>query len=210
MNMVRLYYTAPALRDRIASALAQPGKSEGDLTPDDLSPLDEFHLRGHTATVELIELLGATPGKHILDAGAGLGGPARRLARTTGCRVTGVDLSTDLCDAGAYLNQRTGLTDLVSLVPGDVTDLTAFADNSFNGAWTMHVSMNIRDKAAFYREVARVVSAPAMATSTTPCPGPVMRAQVSWPRPTRQSAGYEVPASRCSKGGIRQTQPPSS
>ncbi len=157
MNMVRQYYTAPALRNRIATALALLGKSEGDLTPDDLSPLDEFHLRGHLATAELIELLRAAPGRHILDAGAGLGGPARRLAHTTGCRVTGVDLSADFCDAGTYLNQRTGLTNLVSLVSGDVTDLSEFADSSFDGAWTMHVSMNIRDKAAFYGELARVV-----------------------------------------------------
>lgn len=40
----------------------------------------------------LVEVLGTVPGDLVADIGCGVGGPARRLARTVGCRVLGVDL----------------------------------------------------------------------------------------------------------------------
>ena len=39
----------------------------------------------------------------VLDVGSGVGGPARFLAATYGCRVKGVDLSEPFVDAARYL-----------------------------------------------------------------------------------------------------------
>jgi len=36
---------------------------------------------------------GLEPSTRVLDLGCGIGGPARYLAATFGCKVTGVDLS---------------------------------------------------------------------------------------------------------------------
>ncbi len=154
---VEHHYASPGLIDRIENGLAKLGKSTTTLTIDDLAPVDEFHVRGAAATAELIQLLAPTPGMQVLDLGSGLGGPARRLARATGCAVTGVDLSADYCAAGTALTAWCGLSDLVHLQPGDVTDLAALADASFDAAWTIHVGMNIADKEAFYRAVQRVL-----------------------------------------------------
>ena len=44
----------------------------------------------------------------VLDVGSGVGGPARFLAATYGCRVTGVDLSEPFVNAARYLTERTG------------------------------------------------------------------------------------------------------
>ena len=44
----------------------------------------------------------------VLDVGSGVGGPARFLAATCGCQVTGVDLSEPFVDAARYLTERTG------------------------------------------------------------------------------------------------------
>ncbi|MEZ5667988.1 MAG: methyltransferase domain-containing protein [Alphaproteobacteria bacterium] len=148
------------LAGRIAAALDDAGKrvdGPDRLRLDDLAPVDEFHLCGPAATAALIARLDPAAGMHVLDAGCGLGGPARRLAQARGCRVTGVDLDAALCAAGNALSAWTGLDDRVALLRGDVTDLAAFADAGFDAAWSLHVGMNVADKHRFYREIARVL-----------------------------------------------------
>ncbi len=151
------HYGLPGLLARIDAGLGQLGVAPEALTLDHLAPVDEFHFRGPAATAELIALLDPQAGTHILDVGSGLGGPARRLAKATGCRVTGVDLSAEYCTVGNSLNQRLGLDSLVGLQTGDATDLSGFADATFDGAWTIHVGMNIADKQSFYTNVVRVL-----------------------------------------------------
>lgn len=157
MSDIEGHYAARDLAQRIETALARAGKRLDALTIDDLAPVDEFHVRGPAATEELIALLDPAPGAHVLDIGAGLGGPARRLARARGVRVTGIDLSADYVAAGSALNRRVGLDDRVRLVTQDATDLTRFDEASFDAAWTIHAAMNIADKTALYRGIARVL-----------------------------------------------------
>ncbi|MFN8493748.1 MAG: class I SAM-dependent methyltransferase [Caldilineaceae bacterium] len=157
LDNLKTHYAAPNLISRIEAGLAQLGKHPNALGPDDLSPVDEFHVRGPAATAELITLLAPTAEMHVLDVGAGLGGPARRLARATGCRVTGVDLSESYCTVGTILNEWTNLSQQVKLTPGDATNLAQFQNAIFDAAWTIHVGMNLADKAACYREVFRVL-----------------------------------------------------
>jgi len=150
-------YERPGLLDRIGVGLQKEGKSLATVTLDDLAAVDEFHLRGPAATNALIEMLDVKVGASVLDAGCGLGGPARRLAQSKGCNVTGVDLSREFCTVGNQLTAAVGLDTLVELHVGNVTDLTRFNDNAFDAAWTVHVGMNIADKAAFYGEIWRVL-----------------------------------------------------
>ncbi|TCS64955.1 SAM-dependent methyltransferase [Varunaivibrio sulfuroxidans] len=150
-------YVWPGLLGRIDAALIKQGRNCAAPSLDDLAPVDEFHLRGPAATGALIALMAAGENMHILDAGCGLGGPARRLAQTTGCRVTGVDLNAEFCAVGNTLSARMGLDDRVVLHPGDATDLRMFPAASFDGAWSIHAAMNIADKAALYRAIGRVL-----------------------------------------------------
>jgi ubiquinone/menaquinone biosynthesis C-methylase UbiE len=51
------------------------------------------HWSGPPVLVDrLASLLGTSAGDTVLDVGSGIGGPARRLAELTGCRVVGVDV----------------------------------------------------------------------------------------------------------------------
>ena len=102
-NTIKDHYASPGLLERIVQGLEAIGKSPATLNLNDLAAVDEFHLRGPEATQELIEILDVGVDSHVLDVGSGLGGPARRLANATGCRVTGVDLSEDYCSAGNTL-----------------------------------------------------------------------------------------------------------
>jgi SAM-dependent methyltransferase len=121
-----------------------------------LAGLDQFHVRGLAATVELAELAGIQPGMKIMDAGSGLGGSSRYLAGCCGCSVVGVDLTSSFVAVAKLLAQRTNLDHLVSYQVGDLTALS-LADEQFDIVWTQHVVMNIPDRRQVYRELRRVL-----------------------------------------------------
>lgn len=153
---VQAHYTRSGLGDLILSALEKAGKDLNRLTPEDLAPIDEFHIRGRVATLELARAAKVDATKRVLDVGSGVGGTSRCLAREFGCRVTGIDLTDEYCNTAAMLSERTGLAELVDYRQGDATSLP-FPDSSFDIVWTEHVAMNIPNKPRLYREMHRVL-----------------------------------------------------
>jgi SAM-dependent methyltransferase len=154
---VREHYSAPGLTDRIKLALAAIAPESQTLTVAQLAPLDQFHLRGILATSELATAVGIEPSTGVLDLGCGIGGPARYLAATFGCKVTGVDLSSVFIDAAIYLTARSGLSDRITFLTGDALQLL-FEDATFDTVFLQHVAMNIEDRAALYTEVRRILA----------------------------------------------------
>src|SRR5262245_38221642 len=102
LDGVRDHYRATGLTDRLKSALAALAPEDQRLMPQQLAAIDQFHTRGLAATAELAKLAQITADMSVLDVGSGVGGPARFLAATHGCRVTGVDLSEPFVDAARY------------------------------------------------------------------------------------------------------------
>jgi ubiquinone/menaquinone biosynthesis C-methylase UbiE len=150
------YASGGDLAGAIASKLREAGKDLCKLTTADLGTVDEFHIRGRKATLELAQALNLAAASHVLDIGSGLGGPARTLAETYGCRVTGIDLTQAFCEAATALTGWVGLSDRVEFRQGDATSLP-FADREFDAAITMHVAMNIAAKDKMYTEAKRVL-----------------------------------------------------
>ena len=72
------------LIDVIRDTLRDAGRSPDHLELDDLALLDEFHALGRPATIALAELAGVRADARVLDVGAGIGGPARTVARLRG------------------------------------------------------------------------------------------------------------------------------
>jgi MPBQ/MSBQ methyltransferase len=153
---VEQHYRRGGLVDAIRAALRKAGKDPEHLTPADLAPIDEFHVRGREATLELAEKLEPKPEDRVLDIGSGLGGAARLLASTYGCHVTGIDLTDEYCRAAATLAEWVGLSGRVEYRQADALDLP-FGDSAFDIAWTQHAAMNIPDKARLYAEAHRVL-----------------------------------------------------
>jgi sarcosine/dimethylglycine N-methyltransferase len=153
---VRDHYRATGLTERLKAALAVFGPEDSRLTPEQLGTLDQFHTRGLVATAELAKLAGIAADSAVLDIGSGVGGPARFLAATCGCRVTGVDLSDAFVEAARYLTERTGQEDQVSFQSGSALALP-FAGGRFDVVLLQHVAMNIEDRARLYSEVRRVL-----------------------------------------------------
>ncbi len=150
------HYGTPKLLETLDAALAAAGKDLDRLTIEDLSPVDQFHLRGREATLEVKALAGIRATDRVLDVGGGLGGAARLLAADPGCHVTVVDLTEEYCRIGEVLTRRVGLDRLVTFRHASALALP-FEAASFDVAWTQHSSMNIEDKEGLYRELARAV-----------------------------------------------------
>lgn len=154
--VARHYSENRKLADVIAQGLQSAGRDIDNLTTADLAIVDEFHIRGRKATVELAERMNLGTGSLVLDIGSGLGGPARTLAETYGCRVTGVDLTQAFCDAAAAMSDWVGLGKLTTFKQGDATALP-FADKEFDAVMTIHAAMNIAAKDKMYSEARRVL-----------------------------------------------------
>jgi len=154
---VREHYSAASLTGRIKSALAAVTPEDQPLTVAQLAPLDQFHIRGILATAELAGAAEVEPSTRVLDLGCGIGGPARYLAATIGCKVTGVDLSPGFIDTATYLTARCGLSDRATFRVGDALHLP-FADSAFDTVFLQHVAMNVEDRAALYGEIRRILT----------------------------------------------------
>ncbi|HLK18951.1 MAG TPA: methyltransferase domain-containing protein, partial [Bryobacteraceae bacterium] len=157
ISKVQEHYRAAGLTARIRSALAAIPGEEQALTVAQLAPLDQFHTRGILATAELAGAAEIEASTRVLDLGCGVGGPARYLAATFGCHVTGIDLSHDFIEAGAYLTERCGLADRVKLRIGDALH-PPFEDGVFDAVFLLHVAMNIEDRDALYAGARRVLA----------------------------------------------------
>jgi ubiquinone/menaquinone biosynthesis C-methylase UbiE len=153
---VSKHYSRGNLLERLNMALVEDGIDPDLAQIETLAPYDQFHGRGLEATEEIADLLDIAAIDRILDIGSGIGGPARYMANRFGCQVTGIDLTADFCDVARHLTQLLGLHDRVKFELGNALAMP-FADGSFDGAYSMNVSMNIADKAGLYREIHRVL-----------------------------------------------------
>ena len=164
-DKVAAHYGEAGIGERILAALQDEGIDIDALTPKILAPIDQFHTRGILATREHASLAAPTEDMHVLDVGCGIGGPARYLASTYGCRVTGVDLTEEFVAVAKMLTERCRLDHFVDFRQANGLDLP-FDDASFDMVWCQNVTMNIEDKAGFYREIARVLKPGGRFTST--------------------------------------------
>ena len=153
---IKRHYTRSGLGKTILRALEHAGKDVDSLKPEDLAPIDEFHIRGREATLELARGAGLDASTQVLDVGSGVGGPSRCIAREFGCRVTGIDLAHEYCSVATMLATRIGISHAVSYYQGDALNLP-FADAVFDVVWSQHAAMNIANKATLYREMCRVL-----------------------------------------------------
>lgn len=155
-HSVQAHYRAVGLLDRIVAGLREAGKDPGAPTVDDLAPADEFHSAGRHATKDLAALAVLKPGTRVLDVGSGLGGPARFLATTYSCDVTGIDLMPEFCTVATELSRLTRLTERTRFRQGNALALP-FDEGTFDCVWTIQTQMNIAEKRQFYGEITRVL-----------------------------------------------------
>jgi sarcosine/dimethylglycine N-methyltransferase len=137
--------------DLVASMERIAGEDLAALTQEQWDGLDQFHSGGSEAVDLLLPGLHLAKAMTVLDVGSGFGGPARQVARSTGCTVVGVDITPAYIDAATALTHTAGLAGQVSFV---CSDIATFEQTGFDAAYTMHVQMNVADKRAYFTEIA--------------------------------------------------------
>ena len=155
-QQVAKHYSSGRLEHNLLAALTAAGKDIDKLKCEDLTGVDEMHLGGRLATIELAKDLGLAKDMQVLDVGSGLGGPARYFAESCGSRLTGIDLTEEFVAVAKAITKRCKLGERATFKQASALDLP-FGDSSFDAATMIHVGMNISDKAKVFREVRRVV-----------------------------------------------------
>jgi ubiquinone/menaquinone biosynthesis C-methylase UbiE len=153
---VSTHYQHGSLIKVIEEGFNHQGKAPSDISLDDMSVIDEFHIGGRQASEEFLAQLQLQERSLVLDVGCGLGGPARFVAARFGCLVSGIDLTNEYVDTGNILSNWVGLHKKVVLQQGSAMALP-FPDGQFDAAYMMHVGMNIVDKKSLFVEVFKVL-----------------------------------------------------
>jgi len=154
---VARHYGDTGLLARIFAGLEASGADLGRLQPDDLSAVEEFHIGGRKATAHAVDKMSLRAGQRVLDVGCGIGGAARYIAYQSGCSVAGIDLTPEYIEVAKRLTELTGLENRVTFEVASALSMP-FKDEAFDAAITLHVAMNIPERAALYREIARVLA----------------------------------------------------
>src|SRR3954471_10745799 len=139
--------------DRIARSLAALGIGPDDTIPiDQLFALDEWHYHGIDAIRDAAAFLAVGPTSRVLDIGAGVGGPARFLAHTTGCHVAALELQPELHRVGLDLTRRSGLADRVTHLCGDALAV-ALPSGAFDAVISFLAIVHVDDRPGLLRRV---------------------------------------------------------
>ena len=102
-------------------------------------------------------LAGTEPkGKHILDIGSGVGGPAFEMAETHGATVIGVDLEAPLVESANQRAEAKGLADHCSFKTVEMGPYD-FEDASFDIVVSSGALTQTEDKETVFRECYRIL-----------------------------------------------------
>ncbi|OGM44128.1 putative tocopherol O-methyltransferase [Aspergillus bombycis] len=100
--------------------------------------------------------LGIKRGMEVLDVGCGVGGPAREIARFTGCQVVGVNNNGYQIARATRHTQKADLEEQVSFVKGDFMRLD-FPDNTFDAVYVIEATVHAPSLQKVYEQIFRVL-----------------------------------------------------
>jgi sarcosine/dimethylglycine N-methyltransferase len=145
--------------DRIARGLAAAGIGPKDpVAPEQLFALDQWHYHGTDAIRAAADWLELGPKSRVLDIGAGIGGPARYLAHTTGCHVTALEIQPELNAIAVDLTQRSGLGERITHICADALTFPLPAA-SFDAVVSWLAILHIPDRPRLCSRLARTLRA---------------------------------------------------
>ena len=100
--------------------------------------------------------LAVSPASSVLEVGSGSGGPAIYLARTRGCRLTGVDINEHGVKNATLLAERHGVAGRVTFQSVDASTPLPFADSSFDAVVSNDAMCHIQNRLAVLRDWRRL------------------------------------------------------
>ena len=142
-------------RDHIHFGLFEPGECP---KPNEWFTDCEIHARAMVRMVEATVVPAEIEQQyHVVDAGCGVGGAVIHLARTRGCRATGVNIVPLHLEIATRKAAEAGLEDLVSFEYADCSQHLPFPDNSVDVVLNIESACHYIDRRNFLREVHRIL-----------------------------------------------------
>jgi len=153
---VKDHYHTHDLPLKIKDALEKTGQDFSQLAIKNLASVDQLHTGGAPATISLIKKANLPANAAILDAGCGIGGSSRLLAKNFNFQVTGIDLAPAFVETAQVVTQWYKLEQSICYEQGSVLDLP-LENDSFDAVLCQHILMNIQDKETALKEFNRVL-----------------------------------------------------
>src|SRR6266446_5031210 len=135
-----------------------------------------------------LEWLDLSPGKTLLDVACGAGGPALRIAATTGCSVVGLDVHEQAVTTASSLAAQRGLAERAEFRAIDAIGPLPFPDASFDAITCIDAINHFSERPRIVAEWARLLKVGGRLLFTDPITvtGPLTNAEVA----VRSSAGF--------------------
>jgi len=109
-------------------------------------------LRADTARLHL------SSSSRLLDLGCGPCGPLTFILSSIGCQGTGVEVSAAALSAGRRRATASGVDQFLTLAQADLNAPLPLERGSFDAAMSLDVVLHLRDRQAFFHEVARILA----------------------------------------------------
>lgn len=93
----------------------------------------------------------------VVDAGCGVGGTARYIARTHGSSVVGLNINEMQLEIARERTREAGLQEVVSFKACDCSEDLPFDDDSIDAVVNIEAACHFSDRAAFISESARIL-----------------------------------------------------
>src|SRR5229473_7663847 len=119
---------------------------------------------GQHSWVTAEELLGdipklkLSPESRLLDLGCGPAGPLTYIVAQTKCQAVGLDVSANAIAAARARAASLRLSEQIILQQADLNESLPSADARFHAVVSIDVILHLRDRAAIFEEVARVLA----------------------------------------------------
>jgi len=115
-----------------------------------------------------LPLLELSAERHLLEVASGSGGPALHVARTTGCRVTGIDVNESGVATASRMAESAGLADRVRFRSASADDPLPFDEGTFDALLCIDSMNHFPDRVAVLRDWHRVLRPGRRALFTDP------------------------------------------
>ena len=135
-----------------------------------------------------LQWLDLSPGKTLLDVACGAGGPALRIAASTGCSVIGIDVHEQAVTTASSVAAQRGLAERAKFRSVDATGPLPFSDASVEAITCIDAINHFADRPRIVAEWARLLKTSGRLLFTDPITltGPLTNAEVV----LRSSAGF--------------------
>jgi len=135
-----------------------------------------------------LQWLDLSQGKNLLDVACGAGGPALRIAATTGCSVVGIDVHEQAIRTASSLASQRGLAGRAEFRAVDATAALPFPDASFDAVICIDAINHFPDRSRVVAEWTRLLKPEGRLLFTDPITltGALTNAEIA----VRSSAGF--------------------